>query len=268
MRSIRRIRHRSQSKGARRHSQSKARRSPGATLNLKSLPCHGCFAFRPFCIVVTECACSHRVCMRSQSVHAVPKCARGPRVCTRPQSVHAVPECACGHRVCMWSIRRIRRRSQSKGPGPSVQHTQHTCAVGRTITRTSTTQHAHANLFKPAALHNLQPIAPSESPTFAAFQPSALESLSTQSVDSLNDPTDSLYRSFYVRSNGKLLEFLSTNYSNHISYHFCTNSGSQTFLCVCNTNGCVCTPTVVSLLYMYSSAHCMRLTKFSTCILI
>ena len=179
--------------------------------------------------------CSHRVCMRSQSVHAVPECARG-------------------------------RHSQSKGPGPSVQHTQHTCAVGRTITRTSTTQHAHANLFKLAALHNLQPIAPSESPTFAAFQPSALESLSTQSVDSLNDPTDSLYRSFYVRSNGKLLEFLSTNYSNHISYHFCTNSGSQTFLCVCNTNGCVCTPTVVSLLYMYSSAHCMRLTKFSTCI--
>jgi hypothetical protein len=126
---------------------------------------------------VAECARGPRVCMRPQSAHAVPECARGPHVCMRPQSVHAVPECACGHRVCMWSIRSIRRRSQSKGPEPSVQHTQHTCAVGRAITRTSTTQHTHANPFKLAALHNLQPIASSEPPTLAAFQPSALENL-------------------------------------------------------------------------------------------
>ena len=96
--------------------------------------------------------------------------------------------------------------------------------------------------------------------SLSRFSPVALTALSTsfvtsaltQCVDSLNDSTDSLYRIFFVRSNGKLLEFLSTNYSNHISYHFCNNSGSQTFLCVCNTNGCVCTPTVVSLLCVTS----------------
>jgi hypothetical protein len=115
--------------------------------------------------------------MRSPSVHVVPACACDHRVCMRSPSVHAVTEYACGPRVCMRSIRRIRRRSQSKGPEPSVQHTQHTCAVGRAITRTSTTQHTHANPFKLAALHNLQPIASSEPPTLAAFQPSALENL-------------------------------------------------------------------------------------------